>query len=46
MIAHATLRHYRKSDLVTLGLWPLATGRGWLERAVHQALAEEGVRHA
>jgi len=46
MIAHSPLRHDRKSDLVTLGLWVLATGRGWLVRAVHRALKEEGLRHA
>jgi hypothetical protein len=46
MIPHAPIRHYQKSDLVTLGQWALATGRGWLERAVHRALTEEGVGHA
>ncbi len=43
MMAHATLSHSRKSDPVTLGLGALATGRRWLVRAVHQALAEEGL---
>ena len=46
MIAQSPSRHHRKSDLVTLGLWALATGRGWLVRAVHWALEEEGLRHA
>jgi hypothetical protein len=46
MIAHAPSRHYRKSDLVTLGCWALATGRGWLVTAVHRALNQEGLTHA
>jgi hypothetical protein len=46
MIAQAPFRHYRKSDLVTLGQWALVLGRGWLVRAVHRALDQEGLRHA
>jgi hypothetical protein len=45
MIPHSTIRHYRKSDLFTLGPWALVTGHGWLAGAVHQAL-EEGLHHA
>jgi len=30
--------HARKIDLVTLGAWAIATGRGWLVQAVHVAL--------
>jgi hypothetical protein len=46
MIAHASSRYHRKSELVALGQWALATGRGGLVRAVHRALEEEGLRHA
>jgi hypothetical protein len=46
MIAHCLPRHYRKSDLVTLGCWALVTARGGLVRAAHRALEEEGLRHA
>jgi hypothetical protein len=46
MIAHSPIRHYRKSDLVTLSQSALVTGRGWLVRAVHRALDEEGLRDA
>ena len=46
MIAHSPIRHYRKSDLVTLSQSALVTSRGWLVRAVHRALDEEGLRDA
>jgi hypothetical protein len=41
MILH--LPHKRKADLVDLGLWALARGRGWLVRAVEAALVREGL---
>jgi hypothetical protein len=36
----------RKADLVALENWAVATGRGWLVRAVETALASEGLTRA
>jgi hypothetical protein len=46
MIAHPTPANHRKHDLVTLGGWAMATGRGWLVTAVQRALVREGLTHA
>jgi hypothetical protein len=46
MIPHPTPRHHRKHHLVTLGVWAMATGRGWLVTAVQRALVREGLTHA
>jgi hypothetical protein len=36
----------RKSTLVALGVWTIATGRDWLVKAVKAALHREGLRRA
>ncbi len=46
MLLHSSHASQRKIDLVTLGLWGLATGRRWLVTAVHRALDREGLRDA
>ncbi len=46
MIARYHTAVQRKHDLVAIGLWALAAGRGWLVRAVQAALVREGLRHA
>jgi hypothetical protein len=45
MLAQPTSTHHRKHDLVTLGVWAMVPGRGWLVTAVHRALVREGLRH-
>jgi hypothetical protein len=37
--------HRRKAVLVELGLWGLRTGRGWVVKAVEEAIQREGLRH-
>jgi hypothetical protein len=51
LVHRATGRRYntaasRKCDLVTLGLWALHTGRGWVMLAARVALVQEGMTHA
>jgi hypothetical protein len=45
-ISHDDTHVTRKTTLVTLGLWALTTGRGWLVQAVDAAIEREGLLHA
>jgi hypothetical protein len=36
---------HRKADFITLENWAVATGRGWIVRAVYTALEREGLCH-
>jgi hypothetical protein len=35
----------RRRDLVAIGIWAIASGRGWLVHAVFAALVREGLAH-
>jgi hypothetical protein len=45
-ISHDEAHVTRQTTLVTLGVWALTTGRGWLIQAVDVAIQREGLRHA
>jgi hypothetical protein len=38
-------RRERKQQLVSLGLWAMNAGEGWLVKAVQRALRQEGLTH-
>jgi hypothetical protein len=44
-LATSSATEHRKGILIEIGLWAMATGRGWLVRAVKAALQREGLRH-
>jgi hypothetical protein len=46
MVPQISSHSQRKRALVALGLWGLATGRGWLVQAIDTALAREDLRGA
>ena len=46
MIPRCPTRVQRKHDLIDIGQWAIATGRGWVVRAVHAAIRREGLHDA
>jgi hypothetical protein len=45
-LAHRKQDSERKSRLLAIGQWALASGRGWLVRAARAAMRREGLDHA
>ena len=45
-ISHDDAHLTRKTTLVTLSLWALTTGRGWLVQAAEASIEREDLRHA